>query len=338
MARKWLPQLGLVGLLSWMPIAALSEDRVVIAHRGSPGYLPEHTLAGFAMAHASGADYLEPDVILTKDDVPIVLHDIQLDFTTNVASVFPDRKREDGRYYAIDFTLAEIKQLQVHERSDPLSGVVRFPLRFPLRFDTLFQVPTLAELIELLQGLNKSRGTNVGIYPEIKSPFFHHQNGKDLTKIFLETLDAYGYHGRGDNLIVQSFDPRELRRVREEFKKDHFLVQLVDEIDSPEEDINYTHMITALGLAEVASYADGVGLYLPMLVEETPNGYRRTEVMHWARHAGLKVHVYTVRKDQLPRYAASLENLLRILYFEVGIDGAFTDFALDTVAYLRGRP
>jgi glycerophosphoryl diester phosphodiesterase len=127
----------------------------VIAHRGASGYLPEHTLEAVAMAYAMGADYLEQDVVLTKDDHAIVLHDIHLEAVTNVAQVFPRRARSDGRYYAIDFTLAEIKALQVHERIALPAGAAVYPKRFPVGWSR-FEIPTLEEEITLVQGLNKS--------------------------------------------------------------------------------------------------------------------------------------------------------------------------------------
>jgi len=150
---------------------------LVIAHRGASGYLPEHTLEAKAMAHAMGADYIEQDVVLTKDDQAVVLHDIYLDEVTDVARVFPGRNQTDGRFYAIDFTLAEIKTLNVTERFDRNTGEACYPNRFPdcTRID--FKIPTLAEEIKLIQGLNKSTGKNVGIYVELKKPGFHKKKG-----------------------------------------------------------------------------------------------------------------------------------------------------------------
>ena len=107
--------------------------KIVIAHRGASGYLPEHTLPAIAMAHAQGADYLEQDVVLSKDNVPMVLHDIHIDTVTDVARRFPDRKRADGRYYALDFTVAELKQLNASERFDPKHRRRRLPVALPGR-------------------------------------------------------------------------------------------------------------------------------------------------------------------------------------------------------------
>ena len=165
---------------------------IVIAHRGASGYLPEHTIAAAAMGYALGADFIEPDVVLSKDGAPVVLHDIHLDTVTNVRDVFPDRAHADGRYYAIDFTLEEIKRLRVNSRIDPRTGKPVYPNRYPAGKGD-FQVPTLAEEIELVQGLNHSTGRNVGIYPEIKQPAWHQQQGQDITKIVLTVLSRNGY-------------------------------------------------------------------------------------------------------------------------------------------------
>ena len=184
----------------------------VVAHRGASGYLPEHTLASKVMAYAMQVDYIEQDVVLSKDDVPIVIHDILLDDVTNVLEKFPNRKREDGRYYVIDFTFKEIKTLAVTERFDSETGLQIYPNRFP-KGTSSFRLHSLQDEIELIQGLNKSTGKNIGIYPEIKKPEFHHENGKDISKIVLNILSDYGYKTKNDKCIVQSFDAVELELI-----------------------------------------------------------------------------------------------------------------------------
>ena len=139
---------------------------IVIAHRGASGYLPEHTLAAKAMAHAMGADFIEQDVVLTRDGVPIVLHDIHLDYTTDVATRFPDYQRSDGHFYAIDLMLAQIRQLQAHERvqiNPDGSREAVYPSRYPLQMGIL-RVPTLAEEIDLIAGMDRSRGKQKSRY------------------------------------------------------------------------------------------------------------------------------------------------------------------------------
>lgn len=183
-------------------MAADSNEKIVIAHRGASGYLPEHTLPAKAMAYAQGADYLEQDLVMTKDDHLVVLHDHYLDRVTDVADRFPDRARKDGRYYAIDFTLDEIKSLKFTEGFDIENGkkVQTYPGRFPMGKSD-FRVHTFEEEIEFVQGLNHSTGKNIGIYPEIKAPWFHHQEGKDIAAKTLEVLKKYGYTVRTTKFI-----------------------------------------------------------------------------------------------------------------------------------------
>ncbi|EIS17042.1 glycerophosphodiester phosphodiesterase, partial [Yersinia pestis] len=144
--------------------SASAIDKVVIAHRGASGYLPEHSLPAKAMAYAQGADYLEQDLVMTKDNELVVLHDHYLDRVTDVAERFPDRARKDGRYYAIDFTLPEIKSLKFTEGFDiDKNGkkVQSYPNRFPMGKSD-FRVHTFQEEIEFIQGLNHSTGKNTG--------------------------------------------------------------------------------------------------------------------------------------------------------------------------------
>ena len=152
---------------------AYAQDKpIVIAHRGACGYVPEHTLEAASMAHAMQVDFIEQDVVLSKDNIPVVLHDIHLDTVTDVAQKFPGRARSDGRFYAIDFALDEIKQLFVHERISLKTGKAVFPNRFDAS-KALFRVPTLEEEIELIKGLNAATGRDIGIYVEIKKPAWH---------------------------------------------------------------------------------------------------------------------------------------------------------------------
>lgn len=202
------------------------DKKIVVAHRGASGYLPEHTMEAKAMAYAMYPDFIEQDLVLSKDNVPIVIHDIELDDVTDVAQKFPIKKREDGRFYVIDFTFDELQQLNVTERFDPKTGKQFYKNRFP-KDKGNFKLHSLQQEIELIQGLNKSTGNNIGIYPEIKNPRFHHKNGKDIAKITLQILSDYGYKTKKDNCIFQCFDAKELKRVRKELKSDLFLVQLL---------------------------------------------------------------------------------------------------------------
>jgi glycerophosphoryl diester phosphodiesterase len=285
----------------------------VIAHRGASGYLPEHTLASKVMAYAMQADYIEQDVVLSKDDVPIVIHDILLDDVTNVLEKYPNRKREDGRYYVIDFTFEEIKTLVVTERFDSETGLQIYPNRFP-KGTSSFRLHSLQDEIELIQGLNKSTGKNIGIYPEIKKPEFHHENGKDISKIVLNILSDYGYKTKNDKCIVQSFDAIELERIRKELKSQLFLVQLME--FSEQKNL----------LEFYASYADGIGpWYKHLISSKTADGFSFTPLIKEAHKLDLVVHPYTFREDQLDEFD-SFEQMIDVIIHQAGADGGFTDF------------
>ena len=285
----------------------------VVAHRGASGYLPEHTLASKVMAYAMQVDYIEQDVVLSKDDVPIVIHDILLDDVTNVLEKYPNRKREDGRYYVIDFTFEEIKTLVVTERFDSETGLQIYPNRFP-KGTSSFRLHSLQDEIELIQGLNKSTGKNIGIYPEIKKPEFHHENGKDISKIVLNILSDYGYKTKNDKCIVQSFDAIELERIRKELKSQLFLVQLME--FSEQKNL----------LEFYASYADGIGpWYKHLISSKTADGFSFTPLIKEAHKLELVVHPYTFREDQLDEFD-SFEQMIDVIIHQAGADGGFTDF------------
>ncbi len=199
-----------------------SSSVVVIGHRGASGYLPEHTLPSKALAYGQGVDYLEQDVVLSQDNVPIVIHDIYLDEISDVANVFPTRRRSDGRFYAIDFTVADMRTLRASERFDRHTGIAIFSKRFPLN-QSIFHLHTLAEELEFIAGLNKENiGNNnrqVGAYVEIKDPSFHsNQNRPNMSEIVLDVLRKYNYTKRTDKVFLQCFDIEELQRIRLQLK------------------------------------------------------------------------------------------------------------------------
>jgi glycerophosphoryl diester phosphodiesterase len=303
-----------------------ADQPIVIAHRGASGYLPEHTLAAKAMAYAFGADYLEQDVVLTADDQPIVLHDIHLDTVTNVAEVYPHRKRSDGRFYAIDFTLHEVRQLRVFERIDLQTGQAVFARRFPTR-TSKFEIPTLADEIEFVQGLNKSTGRQVGIYPEIKQPAFHRQSGKDISHIVIETLSKYGYVDHTDLAFLQCFDADECQRIRRDLACRLKLIQLISEDD-------WSPAVEKEALRRIATYADGVGPPLSLVLDDQG---RCTSFAHEARGDRLLVHPYTFRIDALPRPFVDAHHLMQALFDDARVDGLFTDFPDVTKKYLTDR-
>lgn len=335
-----------------MVMSAYAEDKVVIAHRGASGYLPEHTLPAKALAYAQGADYLEQDLVMTKDDHLVVLHDHYLDRTTDVAERFPHRARKDGRYYAMDFTLAEIKSLKFTEGFEIKNGkkVQIYPGRFPMGKSD-FRIHTFEEEIEFIQGLNHSTGKNIGIYPEIKAPWLHRREGKDITKKTLEILKKYGYTSKKDNVYLQCFDFNELKRIKTELEPkmgmDLKLIQLIaysdwDETQEKQADgkwVNYSYdwMFKPGAMKEIAKYADGIGPDYHMLIakDSTKGNVKLTEMVADAHANKLHIHPYTVRIDDLPDYVTDANQLYDILYNKANVDGLFTDFPDKGVQFLQ---
>lgn len=316
----------------------MKKKPLIIAHRGACGYLPEHTLPAKAVAHTMGADFIEQDVVLTKDDRVIVVHDRFLETVSDVQRRYPKRKRIDGRYYAIDFTLKEIKKLRLHERIDRKTGKPAYPGRFPIEAITPFEIPTLEEEIEMIQGLNRSTGREAGIYVELKGPAFHRREGKRFEEIVLEILQQYGYTARDANCYLQCFEPESLTYMRTSLKCDLKMVQLIGDNswdDTP--GVDYHTMLTPEGLDAVARYADAIGPWTFPVVADLGLGNepRVTELVDSAHRRNLDVHVYTFRADSLPLYVQSFNELLDLFFRKVGVDGIFTDFPDMVHDYLR---
>lgn len=326
-----------------VPAMAQSDaaDKVVVAHRGASGYLPEHTLPAAAMAYAMGAHFQEQDVVMTRDDQLIVWHDLTLDRNTDVRHRYPGRARADGRHYVIDFTLAELRELQVTEGyrlSDSGEEQKIYPDRFPL-WQSSFRVHTFAEQLEMIRGLNQSTGRDVGIYPELKSPAFHHEHGKDIGMAVISELKRFGYTSKDSNVYVQTFEFDELKRVKEEvfpaLDVELKLVQLMGD------DEVYDWILQPGGMRELARYADGVGPEKGMIIspESTRNRLLISSLVRDAHQAGMQVHPYTFRLDegQVPAYADSFEHLLELFFFEANVDGLFTDFPDRAVQFLKSK-
>lgn len=328
-----------------------AADKIVIAHRGASGYLPEHTLPAKAMAYAQGADYLEQDLVMTRDNQLVVLHDHYLDRVTDVAERFPDRARKDGRYYAIDFNLAEIKSLKFTEGFNIKDGkqVQSYPGRFPMGKSD-FRIHTFQEEIEFVQGLNHSTGKKIGIYPEIKAPWFHQQEGKDISSEVLRVLKEYGYTSKNDPVFLQCFDANELKRIKTELEPklgmDVKLVQLIAYTEWKETyekqgdtwvNYDYGWMFKPGAMKSIAEYADGIGPDYHMLVikDSTPDAVKLTDMVKEAHENHLLVHPFTVRADALPTYATDVDALYRILYQQAKVDGLFTDFPDKAVSFLQ---
>jgi glycerophosphoryl diester phosphodiesterase len=292
---------------------AAEPSPLIIAHRGASGYLPEHTLAAKALAYAQGADYLEQDIVLSKDGVPIVQHDVTLDSTTDVATRFPGRQRANGSFYAIDFTWAELRQLRLVERFHPKTGKAVYPQRFPAGVGE-FRINTFEEELQFIQGLNRSTGRKVGIYPEVKLAGWHRQQGHDVAKAVLALLANYGYATKADPCFIQSFELEELRRLRGELGWKGRLVFLTGGksswTDTPE------------GLRALAQVVDGIGPPLSAVAVER----NLTGLVARAQAVGLQVHPYTLRNDALPKGFSSGRDCFAFLCREAKVDGLFTDF------------
>lgn len=323
---------------------------LVIAHRGASGYLPESTLAAKGMAHAMGADYVEQDVVLTRDGYVLVNHDLWVDETSDVALRFPGRQRADGHFYAIDFTLDEILTLRVTDRfrREGDATIPVFPDRFPL-WQSDFRFHTLESELQFLRGLERSTGRPIGIFTELKAPWFHEQEGRDLPLAVLEVLHQYGYRTREDRCRVMSFDPHALRRIREtvgpELGIDVPLTQLIARTEDNETyerqpngawtPYDYDWMHAPGGMAGIADYADGIGPDYHSLLDpmSSPGAIGVTSMTQEAHDAGLYVTPWAVRADQLPPYAESMDDVLGALIVGAGVDGVITDFPDIAVRY-----
>ncbi len=307
----------------------MTDRPIVIAHRGASGYLPEHTLPAKALAYGLGADFLEQDVVATRDGRLVVLHDIYLDDVSDVAQRFPGRHRDDGRHYVVDFDLAEIETLTVVERRAPATSAVRFPARFPANTGIAGIAPLETEL-RLIQGLNKSMGRTVGVYPEIKDPEWHRQHGIDLAALLLAELATFGYSRPDDPVFVQCFAAHELVRVRNELGCALRLIQLVE--PTPE----YAELLTADGLKRVARYAHGLAPNHSQLARGDSGRLQLAPLVEPARDCGLELHPYTFRRDELPAYARTIEELLEFFFVEVRVEGVFCDHP-DIAVRVRDR-
>ena len=351
---------------------------LVVAHRGASGYLPEETLEAFQLAIDQGADVIEFDLISTKDGVLIARHDTELAISTDVASrpEFTDRKRldwlVDGErqtgWFAHDFTLAEIKTL---------GATVTDPER-PQQNNGKFRIVTLQEIIDLAKAQSAKLGRSIAIYPETKNPSYHRDLGLPLEDKLIAALDAAGWNSKSAPVFVQSFEPGSLKEMRAKGLHTR-MVQLVDgdDIDLKTGKITYkmpfdrpydwaksgdsrlfAAMVTPAGLAEIRTYADGIGPWKPYivpvkgrldatgrLVDVNGDGtidlrdastQPATTLVADAHKAGLFVHVFTFRNEKR-RLASDYRGDPQAEYlqfFRLGVDGVFADFP-DTAGTAR---
>lgn len=287
--------------------------------------MPEHTFPAKALAYTMGADYLEQDVVATHDDQLIVLHDIHLDRVSDVEKQFPDRKRDDGRYYVRDFTLDEIRTLLVHERTDD-DGQPVYPGRFQFS-DDVFRIHTFSEELAFIANLRASVGRPIGVYAEIKRPEWHRTEGVDITPLFLDELEAHGYSAHTDPVYVQCFDDQELVRIRDRYNCEVRLIQLIGENDWGEAGTDYDELRSTGGLKRLSKTVDGIGPWINHLYGQSKSGrLEDSGLVSSAHDAGLAVHPYTFRRDDLPAGFESFTELLDFAIDELSIDGLFTDF------------
>lgn len=321
---------------------------IIIAHRGASGERPEHTIAAYRLAIAQGADFIEPDLVLTKDGVLVARHENEISETTDVAdrAEFADRKTTktiDGSkvtgWFTEDFTLAELKTLRARERLPKLRST---------EYDDQFDIPTFEEILTLLAEVNAKRvgagNRPVGVYPETKHPSYFVSIGLPHEAALLALLDRFGYRGRGAPVYIQSFEVRNLMDLRS--KTDLPLIQLLDGEGGPADmpGTSYATMATPMGLKAIAAYADGIGPNKAMIIPRGALGSlgNPTALVGDAHAAGLKVHPWTFRRENYflplgdkgdvnPAGHGDLGAEIRA-YLSTGIDGLFSDNPREAVA------
>lgn len=317
---------------------------IVIGHRGACGYRPEHTLASYELAIEMGADYIEPDIVATKDGILIARHENDISQTTDVSdrpkfANYRTSKIIDGKeitgWFAEDFTLEELKTLRVKER-------------LPFRnhsFDCQFEIPTLQEIIDLVKKKSSDTGRAIGIYPETKHPTYFDSLNLSLEEPLIEILHANGYTSQNDPIFIQSFEVENLKQLNE--MTDLPLVQLLASSGMQPYDLimkgdsrTYADLISPGKLAKIAEYAEAIGpdkrLIVPVNQEEQLQP--TTSLINQAHAVGLLVHTWTFRNENqylAPDYdgnpATEYEQ-----FFRLGVDGVFSDFP-DTAVTVRYR-
>ena len=345
--------IALAALAAAVPLGVPANAQLVIAHRGASGERPEHTLAAYEKAIDEGADFIEPDLVVTKDLVLVARHENDLTHSTDVASrpEFTDRRKTkeiDGDtltgWFAEDFTLAELRTLRVKELQPGLRPA-------NARYDGLYQVPTLAEIVALVRAKAAESGHATGIYPELKHPAFLLELGIDSVDLFVVEAKKLGLDGPADApgaipLIVQSFEVGTLQRLK---KLTGFrLIQLLSRDGGPADEpkMTFAEMVTPSGLAHIARYADAIGPDARMILgaDGKPTG-----LVDAAHKAGLQVHAWTLRKENAflpPPFRIGTDEKATgnftaawALLASTGVDGIFTDDPALAVALRRSaRP
>ncbi|MEM9670752.1 MAG: glycerophosphodiester phosphodiesterase family protein [Pseudomonadota bacterium] len=289
---------------------------LIIAHRGASGYLPEHTLEAYTLAIDQAADFIEPDLVITKDGELIVRHDRYLSGSTDIADhpEFADRRtvkdgHEGADWFVEDFTLAELKTSRARQ---PRAGR-------STEFDGLYEIPTFAEVLGLAVRRSKETGRRIGVYPETKQPSALEALGLPFDDALIETLAAYGFEDADDPVFIQSFGTENLRRLNSKTN-----IRLVYLFWQP----------LSLSLEDIAEFADAIGPYKLMLADGNKES---TGMLEEAHHQGLTVHTWTFREDDVgPGFKGDARKELEY-FLELGVDGIFSDFP-DTAYVAREKP
>ena len=324
---------GLLAVLSLL-LAMPAHAQIVIAHRGASGERPEHTLAAYELAIAQGADFIEPDLVVTSDGVVVARHENEISSTTDVAehkefAGHRTTKTIDGQevsgWFAEDFTLAELRRLRARERLPQLRPE-------NTKFNGQFPVPTLAEIIALVRASEAGSGRRIGLYPELKHPSFLQAQGHDVVALLVAELHGAGYRSGDEPVFLQCFEIAPL--VRLAGLTELRLIQLLSAEGGPADrpGLTYAAMLAPDTLPRIADYADGIGVELGLVLE--PDG-SSTGLVQAAHDAGLLVHAWTLRKENAflppalrrgddPAATGDFAALWRLLA-EAGVDGVFTD-------------
>jgi len=341
----------IVGALALGACASMSENTGrrpnVIAHRGASGERPEHTLAAYRLAIAQGADFIEPDLVMTRDGVLVCRHENEISGTTDVSTrvEFADRRKQkivDGvtatGWWVEDFTLAELKTLRCKERLPQLRPG-------NMAYDGQDEVPTFAEALALAQE------AGIGIYPELKHPTFLREQGLDPVPAFIAAVQAGGGQRAADTMFVQCFETGALRTLAQMSSIRWRCVQLMSGEGGPwdRRDVSYADMLSDDGLRAIAEYARGIGVEKALIIPRTPDGASAapTDLIARAHAANLAVHAWTFRAEnyflptELRRRDASAPDYMRQhgdldaelrAFYALGVDGVFSDFPAAAVA------
>ncbi|MFN6519100.1 MAG: glycerophosphodiester phosphodiesterase [Nostoc sp. CreGUA01] len=313
-----------------------SKPPIIIAHRGASGYRPEHTLAAYELAIALKADYIEPDLVTTKDGVLIARHENEISETTDVAkhtefAHLQTTKIIDGEsktgWFTEDFTLAELKTLRAKERIPQLRPQ-------NILYNGLFEIPTFQEIIDLVKNKSAEINRQIGIYPETKHPTYFKSIGLDLETPLLAALTVNGYQGANAPIFIQSFEVSNLQYLST--KTDLPLVQLLNNTGKPYDfvvngnDSTYADLVTASGFKEIAKYAQAIGIHKNLLVSRDSTGklLSPTSLILDAHASDLLVHAWTFRNEDhfLPLDFQGNPQGEYELFFNLGIDGIFSDY------------